>query len=261
MIDLHSHILPGVDDGAATMDDALEMARAAAAAGIAAVAATPHVRGGEPIRAEAMQAGLAELRRALAGAGVELEVHGGGEVDLDRLEALPPDELKGFGLGGNPAYLLVEFPYQGWPLDAPRLLFDLRLAGITPVLAHPERNAAVQAKPERLRELVDAGALVQVTAGSLAGRFGSTNRRTAEALVANGLAHLVASDAHDAGRRGWDLPAARAAVGDPALARWLVEEMPRAIVERQPLQPRPATPKKRRRLSLTRRGLGALKGA
>jgi protein-tyrosine phosphatase len=246
VIDLHSHILPGVDDGAATMDDALEMARAARASGVRVVAATPHVRGAEPIRAEAMHEGVAVLRARLADAGIELDVVGGGEVDLDRLQALPPDELKGFGLGGNSGYLLVEFPYQGWPLDAARLLFDVQLTGMTPVLAHPERNGAVQAKPERLRELVEAGALVQVTAGSLVGRFGSANRRTAATLVEQGLAHLLASDAHDATRRGFDLAAAVPAVGDAALASWLAVDMPRAIVDRLPLPPRPEVAKRRR---------------
>jgi protein-tyrosine phosphatase len=242
LIDLHSHILPGVDDGARTLEEAVDIGRSAAEDGITAIAATPHVRDDFPTGADTMERGVELVRQALAENGVALALHTGGEVALDRLDQLEREELRRFGLGGNPAFLLVEFPYFGWPLDLPDRLFQLRLAGFTPVLAHPERNADVQAAPERLEQLVETGTLVQVTAASLDGRLGKAPRETGLRLVEIGHAHLIASDAHHPGIRTVGMAAAAGAVGDEALARWLTEAVPRAIVEdtRIPERPEPA---------------------
>src|SRR6185437_14842730 len=146
LVDLHSHVLPGLDDGAADLDGALHICRAAAADGIDVLAGTPHVRHDHPTRPEQMEAALAQVQAAAAGI---VRVVGGGEIDLDEL-ARPIEELRRFGLGGNPAYLLVETPYVGWPLDLADRVFRLRAAGITAVIAHPERNADVQASPALL---------------------------------------------------------------------------------------------------------------
>lgn len=250
MIDLHSHILPRLDDGAQTIDESLEMARAAADAGITVIAATPHVREDYPTSATAMEAAVADLRAAISAAGLELDVRTGGELDVERLALLSVNELQRFGLGGNPHYVLVEFPYQGWLLGLDAQLFMLRLSGLTPVLGHPERNGDVQADPERLRPLVDAGALVQLTAASVDGRFGSGPARTSATMLRAGLVHLIASDAHDARRRGFDLLGAARAVGNSALAHWLLDEVPRAIVDGTPLPAKPKGAKPRRRLAL-----------
>src|SRR5512132_1581036 len=166
MIDLHSHILPGIDDGARTLDDSLDIARAAVRDGIVTIAGTPHVRDDWPTDADLMEARLAELRAELALAGIPLDVRSGGEIALAWVRRLPAEELRRFGLGGT-RYLLVETPYYGWPRILPDLLFSLLDQGFTPVLAHPERNAEVAAHPERLIELVEAGVLVQVTAASV----------------------------------------------------------------------------------------------
>ena len=249
VIDLHSHILPGVDDGAQSIEDSVEIASAAVADGIEVLAATPHVRGDYPTDAETMEALVAEVRAALVEEGVPLDVRTGGEIALEQLERLSGDELRRFGLAGNPGYLLVEFPYYGWPLALPDVVFDLRTLGITAVLAHPERNADVQAEPERLRPLVDAGVLVQVTAASLDGRIGRRPQSTGLQLVETGLAHLVASDAHRAGVRAIGLRAAAAAVGDADVARWLTNDVPAAILSGGALPPRP----ERRRRWLARR--------
>ena len=246
MIDLHTHILPGLDDGSRTMDDAVDMARAALADGIRAVAATPHVRDDYPTRVEEMETGVAALREALAAAGVPLQVLSGGEVAHDRLSRLPADEVARFGLGGNPEYLLVEFPYTGWPLALPAQVRALLSRGIVPVLAHPERNADVQRDPELLRPLVLMGALCQVTASSLDGRIGKRSRATGLALVETGLAHLVASDAHAPEIRGIGMAAAARTIGDRALARWLTYEVPAAIVGGTAIPRRPARPPRRR---------------
>src|SRR5438445_12446622 len=138
MIDLHSHILPGLDDGARDLDDALEIARAAVADGITVIAATPHVREDYPTTSSAMESGVRALRGALERAGIELELLPGGEISLEQLDRLSHDELRRFGLGGNPRYLLVETPYWDWPLSFGELVFRLGSLGMTPVIAHPE---------------------------------------------------------------------------------------------------------------------------
>src|SRR6185312_4146191 len=114
----------------------------------------------------------------LAKAGIPLDVRQGGEIAFDWLDKLPLETLRRFGLGGNPRYLLVETPYYGWPLGLADGLFTLRAEGITPVLAHPERNAEVQAHPHRLAQLVESGVLVQVTAASVDGRIGKRAQET-----------------------------------------------------------------------------------
>lgn len=238
MIDLHSHILPGVDDGAATLGESLEMARAAVADGIRAIAATPHVRDDYPTSPGAMERAVAELRGALAGEGIPLEVLTGGELALDWIDRLGPDDLRRFGLAGSD-YLLVEFPYYGWPLGLEDAVFRLGLAGLRAVIAHPERSAEVQAAPRRIEGLVSAGALVQVTAASLDGRTGRHARRCGLELVERGLAHLIASDAHVPAVRGIGMSAAAEAVGDEALARWLTSDVPAAIVAGEDVPPRP----------------------
>jgi protein-tyrosine phosphatase len=247
VIDLHSHVLPGLDDGAATTADALELAHAAVAAGITLVAGTPHVRHDYPTTPEAMQAALAELQEAIAAEGIPLDVRAGGELDLEWLAEADIEDVRRFGLAGNPGYALVEFPYSGWPLAIGDQLFRLRAAGITPVLAHPERNPEVQARPERLRPLVEAETLTQVTAASLDGRMGARIAETASELVRSGLAHVIASDAHSPTLRGFDLAAAAARVGEPALANWLVQDVPAAIVTGAPLPERPAVEPGRQR--------------
>ena len=133
MIDLHSHILPGVDDGARTIEESVEIARAAVADGIEAMAATPHVRDDYPTEAATMEQRVEEVRGALVAAGVPLQVHTGGEIAFDRLAGLGQDDRRRFGLGGNPGYLLVEFPYYGWPLSLADDMFHLQVGGCTPV--------------------------------------------------------------------------------------------------------------------------------
>ena len=241
MIDLHSHVLPGIDDGAATIDESLAIARAAVEDGVTVLAATPHVREDYPTTAATMERLLGEVQAAVEAAGIPLRVVGGGELSLEMASALPFDEVRRFGLAGNQGYVLVETPYQGWPLEIEQRLFELRANDIVPVLAHPERNSEVQGNPERLEQLVAAGALVQVTAASIDGRLGRRARASGLDLIERGLAHLLASDAHAGTVRQIGLSAAAAAVGDPVLAGWLTVGVPGAILRGEPLPPRPAT--------------------
>jgi protein-tyrosine phosphatase len=240
MIDLHSHILPGLDDGARTMPESLEIARDAVDEGIELIAATPHVRHDYPTSPETMERAVAELAAELARAGLPLEVRPGGEIALDFLPQLGAVDLSRFGLGGNPAYLLLEFPYRDWPLGLRALVYRLRSTGVVPVLAHPERNAEVRSAPERLRALVDAGALVQLTCASIDGRLGRFVRETGLRLLDLELAHMLGSDAHSHGVRAIGMRAAAEALGDEGLAQWLVHDVPAAIVHGQPLPDRPS---------------------
>ena len=158
------------------------------------------------------------------------------------------------GLGGNPRLLLLETPYYSWPLDLPRVCARLAQEGIQPVLAHPERNPNVIDQPALLEDVVRAGAAVQLTAASVDGRLGRRVERCARSLLADGLAHVIASDAHGPAVREAGMSAAARAVGDPGLGRWLVEDAPAALLAGEPLPTRPAYTPPRRRSLFGRRG-------
>jgi protein-tyrosine phosphatase len=246
MIDLHAHILPGLDDGVSTVEEARELARRAVADGITAIAATPHVRDDYPTTPAQMEAAVRDLRRELRVADIAVEILPGGEIALDRLGLLDREDLLRFSLAQSGRYLLVEFPYVGWPLALETSLWKVRAAGLVPIVAHPERNREVQERPDLLAPLVAAGTLVQVTAASLDGRLGRSSQRTAVALLKDGTAHLIASDAHGSAIREAGLADAFAAVGDVQLARYLTDEVPAAIVAGDALPIRPVRTRTRR---------------
>jgi protein-tyrosine phosphatase len=239
VVDLHSHILPGVDDGARSLEESVEIAIAAARDGTKVMAATPHVRDDFPTAVATMERLVLELNEALLEKGIELQILGGAEIAISNLQTLDADELRRLGLGGNPHYLLVEFPYFDWPLALENEIWNLKLRGITPVIAHPERNPQVQEAPARVGALVAAGALVQLTAASVDGRLGRRNRKTAHELIAAGHAHLIASDAHWPGLRRAGTSSAAAALHNPELAHWLTHAVPAAIVQDLPVPERP----------------------
>jgi len=247
VIDLHSHILPGVDDGPATLEGSLELARTAIEAGTRTILATPHINNDRSIDAARVAAGLEALRPALAAAEIPLEVLPGGEIAMWRLDGLDDATLRTLALGGGP-YLLVESPFSPAIGAFEPLVLDLLGRGHRVLLAHPERCPAFHRDPERLQRLVDAGVLVQITAGSMTGGFGSTVRRLTATMLRTGVVHVVASDAHDAVKRppglndGFtslerDLP------GLAELQPWMTEQVPRAILDGTPLPERPPLPK------------------
>lgn len=245
MIDLHSHILPGLDDGVGSLEEARLLAAAAVREGVTAMAATPHVREDYPTSAVEMEGGVAQLRRDFAESGIPLTVLHGGEIDLEHLARLSSDERLRFSLAQTGRYLLLEFPDSGWPFSLEMALQRLRRDGMTPVLAHPERNTEVQERPDRLRSAIRAGAIVQVTSASLAGRSGSAAQATGKRLIRRGLVHLLASDAHRAESRGLGLKAVRAAVRDPRVVEYLTREVPAAIVAGEAVPARPPASKRR----------------
>jgi protein-tyrosine phosphatase len=244
VIDLHSHLLPGIDDGVRTIAESLDLLRAAHEDGIARIAATPHVREDYPTTPAEMELRLAEVCGAAREAAIPVEVLPGGELDLEFAARLDDADLRRFGLGGRPSLLLLEFPYLGWPLQLADLVFDLQLRGFRIVLAHPERNVDVQHEPERLRPLVNSGVVVQLTAASLDGRLGGAPRTAAKRLIDSRLAHLLASDAHAPDVRSVGLSRAREAAGDDAVARWLTEDVPAALLAGDALPERPESPRR-----------------
>jgi protein-tyrosine phosphatase len=231
MIDLHCHLLPGIDDGPATMDGTLAMARAAVADGSGVVVATPHVSWTFPHNTAAVIAAkLREVRAALADAKIELDVRAGAEVEVTRAVQLADADLRALRLGGGP-WLLVECPVEAYSSSAVAAgMRSLTARGHRVVLAHPERCRAFQGDPDALKALVADGMVTCITAAVLSGRFGTAARGFATALLHTGLVHVVASDAHDAGRRSPRLRSELEAAGLGAHAATLACAAPAAIL-------------------------------
>jgi len=245
VIDLHCHLLPGIDDGPRDVRGALALARAQVDAGVETVAATPHVSARWTTRPEAIAQGVEQLRRELAVDRIPLAVVGGAEIDVQRAGELSDEELRALALGGGP-WLLLEAPLvRNLPLEA--VAHDLIRRGHRILLAHPERSPALQRDPGALRRLADAGVLTQVTAAAFAGRFGGTVQRFARQLLEEGLLHSIASDAHDATRRPPGMREALRAAGLKELTPLLTEEIPAAILAGGELPPLPR-PRARRGL-------------
>ncbi len=249
MIDLHSHILPGIDDGPSDVAVSLHMARAAAADGARVVACTSHRHGRYPTPAARVHEGIAALQPLIDDAGIALRLVPGLEIALDQVAGMDDDELKAASLGDG-RWLLLEMPFKGWPLELPQIMTALEVRGFRTLLAHPERNESVQANPDRMRDLVGRGALVQVTAASLTGAISPAAERASHALLRAGLIHVIASDMHSMSYRPPGLLAGLAAAagvlrtGADKLA-WMVRDIPQAIVSgaevRPPQTGRPVT--------------------
>jgi protein-tyrosine phosphatase len=247
VIDLHAHILPGLDDGPRDTAGALAMARAAAAAGTRAVATTSHINVSFGLGPEDLAAARATLQPELAAAGIELELIPGGEVAPERLPDLSDDELRGLALGPG-GCILLECPFTPVGSAMELMVADLQRRGFTVLLGHPERSSTFQREPQRLERLVEMGATAQVTAGSLAGGFGDTAKRAALGMLEAGHVHVIASDSHDPAHRPPD-----PRLADRALAarygdvedqvRWMTEDAPAALVAGTPLPPRPPLPR------------------
>jgi protein-tyrosine phosphatase len=239
MVDLHCHVLPGIDDGPPTIDGSLAMVRAAEAAGMRTLVATPHVSARYPNRSETIAALVRELNERLAADGVAVDVRVGAEVAMTQLGEIEPAMLSGLALGDG-EWLLIEPPFTRVVGALDLLLLDLQRRGHRVLLAHPERCAAFHKDPEMLASLVRNGVLTSLTAGSLVGRFGRDVRRFALRLVEEDLAHNVASDAHDVGARPPGIRAELEQAGLAALAEWFTEAVPTAILSGAEIPARPS---------------------
>ena len=249
MIDLHSHLLPGIDDGPADLEHSLQLAAAAADQGTRVLAATPHLRADFPdVRPEELAERCEEIRAAIADAGIELAVVQGGEIGLQWAVHASDDDLRAGSYGGRGTDLLVETPYGGFTTGFEQMLFSLAGRGYRLLLAHPENNPTFQRDPGRLRELAERGVLLQVTARSLIRADARKGPRAlAESLIRDGLVHVLASDAHSGlelrpPALGAGAAAAAELVGEQR-ARWMVEDAPAAVLAGDPLpEPPPLEP-------------------
>ncbi|MBB3110574.1 protein-tyrosine phosphatase [Paenibacillus phyllosphaerae] len=205
MIDIHTHILPGIDDGAVNWEMAMKMAETAVGEGITDVIATPHHANGKydnypnDIRALIM-----EMQQRLKGNAIPLNIHPGQEIRFHEgfLDSWTEQELLTLGQSN---YVLIEMPTSNIPSRLIELIHELRIMGIQPIIAHPERNAEVIKHPDRYRELIHAGAYGQVTSHSLLGEFGNKIEKISWELCSEGLIHFVSSDAHNLNARGFRL--------------------------------------------------------
>jgi protein-tyrosine phosphatase len=241
MIDLHCHILPGIDDGPETIEGSLALGRAAVATGTRTIVATPHVsreyRNDAPTIASLTQA----IGARIADEGLELGIRPGAEIAMTRIVDMAPEDLPQLALGGGP-WLLVECPFTALATGFDLLLLRLQSHGHRIVLAHPERSPIFHRDPKMLGAFVRSGVLVSVTAGSLVGRFGGQVQRFALRLAQEELMHNVASDAHNLTSRPPGMRAELARAGLDPLADWLTCAVPTAILAGEEIPSRPASP-------------------
>lgn len=239
MIDIHCHILPGVDDGPETLDEAAEMCRMAAADGIDTIVATPHFVSGATKWSEEDRAGwIEQLEAGLQKKRIEVRILPGADVSI-----FP--ELPGFLRTGtlltinkNGRYILAEFPFDSAPPNWDAFLLKLLESGTVPIITHPERNGWFLRHPEAIYRIVELGGMVQLTAMSITGGFGDEERRFSAFLLKHNLAHVIATDAHSLTGRPPKLSeavkAASEVIGEER-ARAMVTSIPAAIIEGRPV--------------------------
>ncbi|WP_373737161.1 tyrosine-protein phosphatase [Jeotgalibaca porci] len=202
MIDLHCHILPGVDDGAASLQESLSMAEQAMAQGITHLLCTPHHNNGRyENEKSSVIAAVHHLQNALDERNLPLTLLEGQEVRVtgELITAIEKDHLLFTDI--TDTYLLLEFPTQDVPAFSESLFFELRTLGKVPVIVHPERNAIFREDPNRLIPFLEMGCLAQLTAPSIVGVFGKQIQKTAHEMVTHNLVQMVASDAHSVTKR------------------------------------------------------------
>lgn len=226
MFDLHSHFLPGIDDGPGTLSDTLDILRAAVADGIEGMVATPHRKDvTEKLSIEALRFLFEDVTLAAHRASIHIDLHLGME---NHLSADLPQQLDdGFALTmGSTSYILVEIPFLQYPDYIDDTVRALKVRGLTPIIAHPERQEEIQRRPNLLRDLIDIGVVSQITAGSVLGDFGLEAKFAAKKLAENGLVHLIATDTHSP--RGWRIPNLTSALAQ--MSKWIGENQARDMV-------------------------------
>lgn len=259
MFDIHSHVLPSVDDGAKTYNDSMEMARLALADGATTMVMTPHRKDIlEEMEARAVNRMVVELQRLFDSEGIALKLVPGMEnrLELDLAERVKDGSALTINQG---RYILVELDFHDMPMYTEHVLYQIQLQGLVPIIAHPERQMNIAKDPSILHRMLDGGALAQVTAGSLIGAFGPQTKKVAEKLVERRLVQIMASDTHRPdGPRSPGLSAgveqaARLVGIDEAQA--MAADTPQAVVEDKPVFPPLPTEERSRpwwRFSLSR---------
>jgi protein-tyrosine phosphatase len=201
MIDIHSHILPGLDDGAKNIEETLEMVSQLQAAGFHTLIATPHVMEGRDFLSprEIIEA-TEQVQQQVAEAGIVVRILPGAENYIFPNMAKWACEGKLLTFGNSGKYLLLELPMMEIPRYTEQVFFDLQVKGFTPVLAHPERNRAVSDEPERLVDWARKGILFQLNIRSISGKYGSQTQHLAELMLHSDLIHFLGSDVHSVSR-------------------------------------------------------------
>jgi protein-tyrosine phosphatase len=235
MIDLHCHLLPGIDDGPETLDEAVCLAKQMAEGGVTHAVVTPHIHYGRwENTPEIIEKSLNELQKGVALEGIPLTLGYAAEVriDVDVLAAVPQGKIPFLGEYQGKRVMLLELPHSNIPMGTEQIIQWLLKQSIVPMIAHPERNKDVMRRYEKLAPLVELGCLFQVTAGSLVGQFGDAAQEIAERMLNAGLVTILASDAHHIQRRPANLAegyqAAASLVGERE-AMSLVKDIPLAI--------------------------------
>jgi protein-tyrosine phosphatase len=244
VIDLHCHILPGLDDGPANLDFSLSMARAAVDAGTQLIVATPHIRADFDVDPTEIEPRVDLFNERLQRERLPLRVLPGAEIGWASASDLEDAQLARLSLGSG-RRILLESPYGKKPVDMEGIISGLAERGFQSVLAHPERCPLFQRDPGRLRKLVEEGTLCSITAGSMLGRFGQTVRTFTVEMLRDGLVHDVASDAHDHIHRP---PGLTVGFGDVAAelpgierhAPWYTVTSPVAILAGNPIPEAPS---------------------
>jgi protein-tyrosine phosphatase len=197
MIDIHCHILPGVDDGPNDTKGSIAMARAAVAEGISTIIATPHFNGKYENTKEIILEKVKQLNEVLIEEKIPLTILPGQEPRIygEILEDYEHDRI--LTLNDSGKYLFIELASNHVPRYTERLMYDIQMREITPIIVHPERNQEIIENPDILFNLVEKGALTQVTASSLTGDFGKKIKKFSFQLIESNLTHFIASDAHN----------------------------------------------------------------
>ena len=211
LIDLHNHVLPGIDDGSPNLAVSMNMIRTASEQGITEVVNTVHFQHPKmdmiQITMDDLTLRIKELQKEIDSAGLNVKLHLGAEVFFfPNILELKENQLCTFG---NGQYMLIEFQMRNLPPKVHHeILFDLKMAGVTPIIAHPERYESVQDNIHLVHKWIQAGCLMQMDAGSLNGTLGKSAQKTAIQITKNRLCHLIGSDAHNDGRRNFCLKTA-----------------------------------------------------
>ena len=232
MIDLHCHILPGIDDGPVDMQTSIDMAMIAAEDGIETIVATPHIK--DILHSTfKLRALVSQLNIYLELQNIPVKVLLGGDV----FALLNPSHFKDYTIN-NSRYILLEFPHNYLPSNNKDILFSLALNGICPIITHPERNLAIIKKPDLLLDMLYGNVLVQITAGSLTGKFGRDEQACARYLLRKEAVHFIATDAHSSEFRRPVLSEGVEYAGKilgKERAMKLVRDNPEAVLKNQPL--------------------------
>ncbi len=240
MIDIHHHLLWGLDDGSTSLENSIAMAKIAVADGITHVVCTPHANEQFAYDPQVVAEKIETLHQALESAGVPLKLGRGCDFHMsyDNIQNAKADPAR-FSVNGH-GYLLVELPDYGISQALTETFYQLRLAGLTPILTHPERNATLVADPQRMADWMRGGLLLQVTASSVLGNMGKPAQRMAHQLLENRWAHFLATDAHNTTSRPPKMREAFEMVAEkygPDYAHTLCVGNPLAVFMGKPLHP------------------------